>query len=260
MMKGENLRVGWFALIGMVTMMTSLPAEPEIQVFAAASLTDALKEIGASYKGAKLNFNLAASSILARQIEEGAPADVFISADEAKMDALEKKGLLFPGTRHDLLGNTLVVVASLEEKGTLAGVEELVKDKKAKIAIGQPDTVPAGIYAKEYLTKKKLWDALKEQLVPTDNVRAALSAVEAGNAQYGIVYKTDAMISKKVRVVLEVPAGEGPKIVYPAARIAVNAKAPRDDKAVQAFEEYLFSPSAEAIFRKYGFQVLGTGR
>ncbi len=234
--------------------------QPQVQVFAAASLADVMKEIGASYKPAKLNFNLAASSILARQIEEGAPADVFISADEAKMDGLEKKGHLVSGTRHDLLGNTLVVVAALEEKGTLASIQDLMKKKGAKIAIGQPDTVPAGIYAKEYLTKMKLWDALKDQLVPTENVRAALSAVEAGNAQYGIVYKTDALISKKVHVVLEVPASEGPKIVYPVALIQLTmiSKLPNlpNPAVVQAFEAYLFSPPAQAIFQKYGFLVL----
>jgi molybdate transport system substrate-binding protein len=238
-------------------MMNPLRAEPEIQVFAAASLTDALKEIEANDKDAKLNFNLAASSILARQIEEGAPADVFISADEAKMDGLEKKGLLVPGTRHDLLGNTLVVVAALEEKATLAGIQDLTKNPKAKIAIGQPDTVPAGIYAREYLTREKLWDALKDQIVPTDNVRAALAAVEEGNAQYGIVYKTDALISKKVRVVLEVPATEGPKIVYPVAVISQPIfHLPLHPVPARDFEAYLFSPPAQAIFQKYGFQVL----
>jgi molybdate transport system substrate-binding protein len=238
-------------------MMNSLHAEPEIQVFAAASLSDALKEIKANYRGEKLNFNLAASSILARQIEEGAPADIFISADEAKMDALEKKGLLLAGSRHDLLGNTLVVVAALEEKGTLAGILDLTKNKKVKIAIGQPDTVPAGIYAREYLTKAGIWNALKDELVPTDNVRAALAAVEAGNAQYGIVYKTDALISKKVHVVLEVSASEGPKIVYPVAVIKNPKPAGLDgDKAARMFESYLFSPPAQAIFQKYGFQVL----
>jgi molybdate transport system substrate-binding protein len=251
-----NLRLGWILLIGIVTMIKPLQAAPELQVFAAASLADALKEIGANYKGVTINFNLAASSILARQIEEGAPADVFISADEAKMDGLEKKGLLVPGTRHDLLGNTLVVVAALEEKGTLTSVQDLVKDKKAKIVIAQPDTVPAGIYAKEYLTKLGFWDALQDQFVMAENVRAALSAVEAGNAQYGFVYKTDALISKKVHVVLEVPASEGPKIVYPVAIVASQAKAARDPAPAQAFLAYLFTPAAQAVFQKYGFQVL----
>lgn len=244
--------------------LSTMPLHAEdqtVQVFAAASLSDALKEIGASYRGAKLNFNLAASSILERQIVEGAPADVFISADEAKMDALEKKGLLVPGTRHDLLGNTLVVVAALEQKGTLANIHDLTKDTKAKIAIGQPDTVPAGIYAKEYLTKEKIWDALKDQLVPTDNVRAALAAVEAGNAQYGIVYKTDALISKKVHVVLEVPAAMGPKIVYPVAVIASKSSGAPSPGVIQnaparMFEAYLFTLPAQTVFKKYGFQVL----
>jgi len=243
--------------VGILSLMP-LRAEPppQINVFAAASLTDAMKEIGANYKGAELNFNLAASSILARQIIQGAPANIFISADEAKMNDVDKLALLVLGTRHDLLGNSLVVVASLEEKGGFANIQDLAKDKKAKITIGQPDTVPAGIYAKEYLTKVKLWDALKDQLVPTENVRAALAAVEAGNAQYGIVYKTDALISKKVHVVFEVPANEGPKIVYPVAMVAHPEKSHEFFVQVRAFEDYLFTPPAQAIFQKYGFQVL----
>jgi len=251
----------WFLLLASA-ILTVMPLhaedqpQPQVQVSAAASLTDALKEIAAAYKPAKLNFNLAASSALARQIEEGAPVDVFISADEAKMDGLEKKGLLIPGTRRDLLGNTLVVVAAQEEKVPLANIHDLTKRKNIKIAIGQPETVPAGIYAKEYLTKAGIWDALKDELVPTENVRAALAAVEAGNAQYGIVYKTDALISKKVHVVLEVPASEGPKIVYPVAIVDASIKTPRNPAPVNAFVEFLFSPTAQAIFRKDGFLVL----
>ncbi len=253
-----NFRPWLVLLVSVILGSMPLHAADQVptQVFAAASLTDALKEIAASDQAGKLNFNFAASSILARQIEEGAPADIFISADEAKMNALEKKGLLVSGTRHDLLGNTLVVVAALEEKGALANIHDLTKNKTAKIAIGQPDTVPAGIYAKEYLTKAGIWEALKEQLVPTDNVRAALAAVEAGNAQYGIVYKTDALISKKVHVVLEVPASEGPKIVYPIAVIKSPKDAAAALKAAQDFEAYLSTPPAQASFQQYGFKVL----
>ena len=228
-------------------------APPEINVFAAASLADVLKEIAARYPAAQLISNLAASSLLERQIEQGAPADLFISADEAKMNLLEKKGLLVPGTRADLLGNTLVIVAPADSATPLARVQDLLAQKEAKITIGQPDTVPAGIYAKQYLTAQGLWQPLHDQLVPTDSVRAALAGVESGNAQYGIIYRTDAQISHQVKIVFAVPAAAGPKIVYPVAEIK-NPDRPRNP-AVAAFELYLRSPAAAAIFQKYGFTV-----
>jgi molybdate transport system substrate-binding protein len=224
----------------------------DLTVHAAASLTDALKEIAAAYEkqsGDKLQFNFGASSMLARQIEEGAPADLFFSADEAKMDALEKKDLLLPGTRRSLLSNLLVLVVPTDASAAPKSAADLVKPEFKKIALAEPQTVPAGIYAREYLQKLGLWDAVKEKVVPTENVRAALAAVESGNVEVGIVYKTDSLISKKVKVAVEIPAAEGPKISYP---IAVLKSSRQPDRA-KKFAEYLAGPTPRSVFEKFGF-------
>jgi molybdate transport system substrate-binding protein len=224
----------------------------EIHVFAAASLTESLKEIATAYEkqtGDKVLFNLGASSFLARQIEEGAPADVFFSADEAKMDALEMKNLLVPGTRQKRLGNALVIVTTTDSKLAIAEASDLLKAKR--IALAEPNTVPVGIYAKEYLTRKGLWTELKSRVVPTENVRAALSAVESGNVDAGIVYKTDAAISKKVKVVFEVPAKDSPDISYPVAAL----KKSKFPEAAKRFVQYLASEKASKVFDSFGFVV-----
>ncbi len=224
----------------------------ELTVHAAASLTDAMKEIGASYgkeSGDKVQFNFGASSMLARQIEEGAPADLFFSADEAKMDALEKKGLLLAGTRRSLLSNLLVIVVATDASSVPKSASDLTRPEFKKIALAEPQTVPAGIYAREYLEKLGLWERLKEKVVPTENVRAALAAVESGNVEAGFVYKTDSLISKKVKIAVEIPATEGPKISYPMA-ILQSSKQP---ERARKLEEYLGGPVARKVFEKFGF-------
>jgi molybdate transport system substrate-binding protein len=221
-------------------------------VHAAASLSDAMNEIGRAYEkesGDKLRFNFGASSMLARQIEEGAPADLFFSADEAKMDALERKDLLLPGTRRSLLSNSLVIVVPADASAVPKSAADLAKPKFKRIALAEPKTVPAGIYAREYLQKLGLWDAVKDKVVPTENVRAALAAVESGNVESGIVYKTDSMISKKVKVAVEIPAADGPKISYP---IAVLKSSKQPDRA-KRFAEYLAGPMARPVFERFGF-------
>jgi molybdate transport system substrate-binding protein len=226
----------------------------ELTVHAAASLTEAMQEIGAAYEkesGDKLQFNFGASSMLARQIEEGAPADLFFSADEAKMDALEKKGLLLPGTRHSLLSNVLVIVVPADAGSAPKSAADLAKPEFKKLALAEPQTVPVGIYAREYLQKLGLWDALKEKVVPTENVRGTLAAVESGNVDTGIVYKTDSLISKKVKVAVEIPAAEGPKISYPVAVL----KSSKQPERAKNFAEYLVGPTARSIFAKFGFIV-----
>ena len=227
----------------------------ELTVHAAASLTDAMKEIGAAYEkesGDKLQFNFGASNTLARQNEEGAPADLFLSADEAKMDGLEKKGLLLAGTRRSLLSNSLVIVVAADASLAPKSASDLTKPEYKKIALGEPQTVPAGIYAREYLQKLGIWDALREKVVATESVRAALAAVESGNVEAGFVYKTDALISKKVRTALEVPIADGPKISYPMAVLQTSKKPERAKK----LEEYLAGPAARQIFEKFGFIVV----
>jgi molybdate transport system substrate-binding protein len=226
----------------------------ELTIHAAVSLTDALKEIGAAYEkdsGDKLQFNFGASSTLERQIEQGAPADLFLSADEAKMDALEKKGLLLAGTRRSLLSNSLVIVVGADASAVPKSVSDLTKLEFKRIALGEPQTVPAGIYAREHLEKLGLWDALKEKIVPTESVRAALAAVESGNVEAGFVYKTDSLISKKVKIAVEIPPAEGPKISYPIAVLKSSQQPVRARK----LEEYLTDPVAQQIFARFGFIV-----
>ena len=190
----------------------------DVEVFAAASLTDALKAIAADYEkatGDKVIFNFAASSLLDQQIKAGAPADIFFSADEAKMDDLARQGLVVPDSRKDLLTNSLVIVVPGDSTLTLISAAQLADPKILKIALGQPQSVPAGIYAKQYLQKIGVWDQIASRVIPLESVRAALAAVETGNADAGIVYKTDALISKKVKIAYEVPVSDGPPYHLP---------------------------------------------
>ena len=239
----------------MVVVAAICPARADdLVVFAAASLTDALQEIGSGYEkatGQHVVFNFGASNLLARQIREGAPADLFLSADEAKMDELEKKGLLLDGTRRSVLSNTLTVVVPKESALRLRAAADLASPAVRTLVIAEPSAVPAGIYAKHWLRSQGLWSKLIDRIVPTENVRGALAAVEAGNADAGIVYRTDAGISKKVEVAFEVPAAEGPRISYPFAALR-RTDAP---EAARAFLAYLISPPALEVFRKLGFLV-----
>ena len=224
----------------------------EITVHAAASLTDALKEVGLSYEkqsGDVVRFNFGASSTLARQIEEGVPGDLFLSADEAKMDALEKNGRLVPGTRRSLLSNLLVIIVPADAQQIPKSAAELTKPEYKKIALAEPATVPAGIYTQEYLQRLGIWDALKEKLVPTENVRGALTAVEGGNVEAGFVYKTDALVSRKAKIALEISSDEGPKISYPLAVL----KSSKDADRAKKFADYLGSAAAREMFLKFGF-------
>jgi molybdate transport system substrate-binding protein len=243
-----------FAVMGMLCVACAARAA-EVSVFAAASLTDALNQLASAYQKQsddKIVFNFAASSVLARQLQEGAPADVFFSADEAKMDALEKKDLLVIGTRKSLLSNTLVIVVASDSPLKIASPQDLATPPVKRIALADPKAVPAGIYAKEFLEKRKLWSAVEPKVVPTENVRAALAAVESGNVEAGMVYKTDAAISSKVRVACEIPASEGPAISYPLAVV----KGARNLAAARKFVEYLNSSDATQVFQHYGFIVL----
>ncbi len=227
----------------------------ELTVFAAASLTDALKEAAADYEkrsSDKIVFNFGASSLLARQIGEGAPADIFFSADEARMDVLEKEGLIAKETRKDRLSNSLVIVTAADSKIKITSPADLAGPDVKRLALADPKTVPAGVYAKTFLEKQKLWAAVEPRIVPTDNVRAALAAVESGNVDAGVVFKTDAAISKEVKVVYEVPARDGPEIRYPLAAVKDSMQI----EAARQFLQYLASDEAGKIFEKHGFIVL----
>jgi len=226
----------------------------DVMVFAAASLTDSMKEIAADYEAISVDhiqLNFGGSSTLARQIEEGAPADLFFSADEAKMDGLEKKGLIEPGTRQSRLGNSLVVVVAAGSSLTIRSAADLTNASVEKIALADPAAVPAGVYARMWLEKSGLWEELKPKVVPTQNVRAALAAVESGNVEAGVVYKTDAGISRKVKIAYAVPVNDAPDISYPMALVK-DSPAP---DAARKFLRYLGSPDAAKVFEKFGFSV-----
>jgi len=225
-----------------------------ITVFAAASLTDALKDIAADYErgsGDQVVFNFAASGTLARQIESGAPADIFFAADEARADTLEKKGFFVRGSRKSLLGNTLVLVTT-PDFARIHSPSDLTNVTVEHLAVGDVKTVPVGTYAKAYLERLGLWHALESKLIPCENVRAVLAAVASGNVDAGIVYKTDAAISKQVKVAFEIPAAETPGISYPLALV----KAGPQPEAAQRFLAFLGRDEATAVFRRFGFIVL----
>ncbi len=241
-------------LIGIagVLLLAVTARSAEVTVFAAASLTDSLRAIAAVYaqeSGDKITFNFGASSTLERQIEAGAPADVFFSADEAQMDRLAKKDLIDPATRQSRLGNTLVVVVPADSSLKINSAGDLAQAGVKQIALADPKAVPAGVYAKAWLETNQVWQAVDPKVVPTENVRAALAAVESGNVDLGIVYKTDAAISKKVKIAYEVPRADGPDISYPMALVK---GAPQPESA-KKFLAYLMSDPAGRVFVKSGF-------
>lgn len=224
----------------------------EMTVFAAASLTDSLKQIAAAYEkttGDRIVFNFSSSSTLARQIEAGAPADIFFSADEAQMNTLASQGLIDPATRKDRLGNVLVVIVPVDNSLKIQSASDLTNAGIKQIALADPQAVPAGVYAKTWLEHLHLWPAVQPKVVPTENVRAALAAVASGNVDAGMVYKTDAAISKKVRIAFEVPPADGPDIRYPMARV----KGSPQPEAAKKFLNYLSSKEAGQVFTQYGF-------
>lgn len=231
-------------------------ADNRITVFAAASLTNAMQDIGTAYEakgGDKVVFSFAASSLLAKQIELGGGADVFFSADTEWMDYLDKKGQLVAGTRHDLLGNRLVLVspASLNTQIKIEKNFPLAKAMGAgRLALADPDSVPAGKYAKAALISLGVWDSVSTHLAPAENVRMALAYVARGETSFGIVYETDARIEPKVHIIGIFPETTHPRIVYPVALT-------KDSKpAAKAFLSYLDSAEARAVFEYYGFKVL----
>jgi molybdate transport system substrate-binding protein len=228
-----------------------------IVVLAASSLQEALQaaaDAWAKQDHPRPVLSFAASSALARQIEGGAPADLFVSADEAWMDRVEQAGALRPGTRHDLLGNGIVLIAP----GASTAMVDLASPASVGAAIGtgrlamaDPDSVPAGKYGKAALEHLGLWDPFGGKVVRAENVRAALALVESGEAPLGIVYATDAAASAKVRVVATFPAASHPPIRYAVAVLAAST-----GPQAAAFEHFLRSPRGKAIFARYGFKPL----
>lgn len=252
-------RIKSIVLLCFVSIITSILPTPargeEILVAAAASLTDVLKEIGKAYQTKskhKILLTLGPSNFLARQIDEGAPADMFFSADSAQMDFLDKNSRLEPGTRKNLLSNQLVIVVPGDSKLAITTPKDLLKTEVKKIAIADPAAVPVGVYASKYLADEGLWDKVRSKVVPVLDVRATLASVEAGNVEAGFVYRTDAAISNKVIIAYQVPIEKGPKIIYPVAIVKESKK----KDAARDFMNYLLSPAGKAIFKKCGFIIL----
>ena len=226
---------------------------PTLTLSIAASLQDALLEVESSYqhdRGA-VNFrnNFGSSGTLAREIEQGAPVDAILSAGTKPMDDLQVKGLLLPGTRTNLLRNSLVLIAPQDSK--LKGFDDLTSPAVRLLALGDPASVPAGQYGRETLNAFRLYDKLQSRIVLGKDVRQVLTYVETGNADAGLVYATDAKVSTKVRVVAVAPESTHDSIVYPMAIVAGS----RNQNAARDFSAYLTSPAARAIFVKHGFTM-----
>jgi molybdate transport system substrate-binding protein len=230
-------------------------AKTDLTVSAAISLKDALDEAKQLYTTANpsvsIAMNYGASGTLQLQIEQGAPVGVFLSAAPKQMDALESKGLVLEGTRKDLLRNEVVLIVPRDSTLGITSFRDLLKPKVKKVALGEPVTVPAGKYAQDVLTSLGIYDQVNAKAVLAKDVRQVLTYVETGDVDAGIVYKTDALSSAKVKVVVQAPADSHSPVIYPVAVI----KASKNAAAAKAFEDFLSGPQASAIFRKYGFGV-----
>lgn len=231
------------------------PKTVELNVSAAVSMKDALEEIqknfAAKNPNIKLAYNLGASGSLQKQIEQGAPADVFISAAPKQMDELANKNLINKDTRKNLVENKLVVITPKDSKLSLTKYEDLAGPEVHKISIGETATVPAGQYAQEVLKKLGIWDQLQDKLVLAKDVRTVLTYVETGNVDAGIVYKTDAAVSDKVKVAVTAPEGSHKPIIYPIAILAGTKQL----QTAEEFVAYLTTPESKAVFEKYGFTM-----
>jgi molybdate transport system substrate-binding protein len=229
-----------------------------VLVFAAASLANVLGDLDKAFTGRtgiRVTSSLAASSMLAKQIEAGAPADVYFSADLQWMDYLQQRGLLRAGSRRDLVGNSLVLIAPSRSRLQVSigpGMDLPRVLAGGRLAVADPDSVPAGIYAREALAKLGVWSSVVPRLVRAENVRAALEYVARGDVPFGIVYRTDALVEKRVRVVGVFPPDSHPPILYPVA-LTRGASA-----AAARYLAYVTSADAQPIFRKWGFEPLAS--
>jgi molybdate transport system substrate-binding protein len=241
---------------GSLALAAAVAAAQDVTVFAAASLANAFEEVGKAYRasgGVPVKFSFAASSTLAKQIESGAAADIFASADEQWMDYLAERNLIATATRSRRLGNALVLITPPGDARKVEirpGFDLAGMIGSAKLATGDPAHVPVGRYAQQALATLGVWDAVAPKIARTDNVRAALLLVERGEAPFGIVYATDAAVSGKVNIAGAFPPDSYPPVSYP---FAILAK--RDRPEVRSFFEYLLGPEAQAVYRKAGFSV-----
>jgi molybdate transport system substrate-binding protein len=246
------------AIVGLAMLLVAgARADAPVTVSAAISLTDAMEAIGRAYQAegrGAIRFNFAGSNTLSRQIANGAPVDLFISADEAQMDLAARAGAIDVRTRIPLLGNRLAIV-TMPSGPAVSEPRGLLDAAIRRIAIGDPAAVPAGTYARQYLERAGLWEALAPKMVPVSNVRAALAAVENGSADAAITYESDAAASSRARAALVISGPLAPRIVYPAAIVS----AAPNRAAAERLLAYLRGPAAAAIFTRYKFVPLGSG-
>lgn len=265
-MKKQNIRVFLRAALLMAAMLTMLiivgcgktaggsRTEPvELTVLAAASLTDVCNEIGeryeAEHENVRLNFSYGSSGALQTQIEEGAPADVFLSAAMKQMDTLDEKGLMDSDSIVQLLENKVVLVVPADSDTDISSFKEAATDKVAMIGLGEPESVPVGQYSEEIFTSLNLLDQVRAKANYGSDVRTVLSWVETGAVDCGIVYATDAYITQQVRIVAEAPEGSCKRVIYPAGVVKDSAHA----EEAAAFVEYLQTEEVLELFESYGF-------
>ncbi|MBN2910505.1 molybdate ABC transporter substrate-binding protein [Polycladomyces sp. WAk] len=253
---------GWIAVVLMMIMTVACnrgendahPQQVEISVLAAASLTDAMKEIKSRYEsthpGVHLVTSFASSGKLKQQIEQGAPADLFLSAGAKEMDALVRAGIVDPRDRSDLLSNELVLIVPKNSRLKVSGFSDLPSPHVKTIAIGQPETVPAGQYAKQALENMNLWKKVQSKLVFAGDVRQVLAYVKTGNVDAGIVYRSDIRSAHDVETVAVADPKTHQPIVYPVGVIKATPHA----KQTRDFYKWLRGPEAMKIFQKYGFE------
>lgn len=248
------------ALAGCVTVninKTDNSAKGELTILAAASLTDVCDELKGIYEkensNVMLTFSYASSGSLQTQIEEGAPADIFISAANKQMKALCDEGLMNNETVLNLLENKVVLIVPQGSAADISSYEDVVTDKVSLIGIGEIESVPAGQYAKEIFTSLGIWDEVEKKANYGTDVRAVLEWVESGEVDCGVVYATDALTSDKVRIVAYAPEGSHDPVIYPAGVI----KSTSNEQLAEDFIAYLQSEEAMTVFEKYGFSAAG---
>jgi molybdate transport system substrate-binding protein len=227
-----------------------------ITVSAAVSLSEVLEEVAAAYRaagGGPVVFNFAGSNVLARQIVNGAPVDVFVSADDAQMDVVQSAGFVTPGSRVPIAGNTLVLVVAAPSP--VKSLADLGAANVRRIAIGDPAAVPAGVYARRFLEATGAWARLEPKIVPSANVRAALTSVQNGSADAAFVYATDVRLAPQLHVAAAVAGPQAPRIVYPGCVV----KSARQPAAAARFLQFLRTPAAHAIFSRHGFALPPAG-
>lgn len=247
----------WVGALCALVVISAFHTQEPLTVSAAISLTNALEAISPAYAaagGGQVRFNFAGSNVLARQLVNGAPADLFISADEAQMDLAAHAGAIDNHTRVELLGNRLAFITAERGGSSIRRLEDLLRPEVRRIAVGDPSAVPAGVYARAYLEGAGVWTRLASKVVPVANVRAALAVVENGSADAAIVYETDAALATTATTAFVVSGPQAPRIVYPAAVVSQS----RHPEAARRFLAFLRGSEASAIFRRFGFTPLAT--